>query len=68
MSVVAISQALGSSGNDVGRQLAQALGYEFADREVISATHDLQRRPKLGKNSPMTASARRPRQPCGQTR
>ena len=37
MSIVAISQLLGSSGDHVGRKLAQAIGYEFADREVISA-------------------------------
>lgn len=37
MSVVAISQELGSSGDHVGRKLAQALGYGFADREIISA-------------------------------
>ncbi len=37
MSVVAISQVLGSLGDDVGRKLAEAFGYEYADREVISA-------------------------------
>ena len=37
MSVIAISQMLGSLGDNVGRKLAEALGYEFADREVISA-------------------------------
>jgi cytidylate kinase len=37
MSVIAISQMLGSLGDTVGRKLAEALGYEYADREVISA-------------------------------
>jgi len=37
MSVIAISQMLGSLGDNVGRKLAAALGYEYADREVISA-------------------------------
>lgn len=37
MSVVAISQANGSLGDDIGRTLANALGYGFADREIISA-------------------------------
>jgi cytidylate kinase len=37
MSVVAISQVFGSLGDDIGRKLAEALGYRFADREVIAA-------------------------------
>jgi cytidylate kinase len=37
MSVIAISQVLGSLGDNIGRKLAEALGYGFADREVISA-------------------------------
>jgi cytidylate kinase len=37
MGVVAISQVLGSLGDDIGRKLAEALGYRFADREVIAA-------------------------------
>lgn len=35
MSIVAISQTLGSLGDRVGLELARTLGYEFADREVI---------------------------------
>ncbi len=35
MSIVAISQTLGSLGDRVGRDLARALSYEFADREII---------------------------------
>jgi cytidylate kinase len=35
MSIVAISQTLGSLGDEIGRQLARALSYEFADREII---------------------------------
>lgn len=35
MSIVAISQTLGSSGDEIGRELARALSYEFADREII---------------------------------
>lgn len=37
MSVVAISQTTGSLGDDIGHRLAKALGYRFADREIISA-------------------------------
>ena len=37
MSVVAMSQVFGSQGDDIGRKLAEALGYRFADREVIAA-------------------------------
>src|SRR4029453_15707719 len=37
MGVVAFSQVLGSVGDDIGRKLAEALGYRFADREVIAA-------------------------------
>lgn len=36
MSVVAISQTIGSLGDDIGRRLAESLGYRFADREVIA--------------------------------
>ncbi len=35
MSIVAISQTLGSLGDQVGRRLAQLLAYDFADREII---------------------------------
>ncbi len=35
MSIVTISQALGSSGEAIGRALAEDLGYTFADREII---------------------------------
>jgi cytidylate kinase len=35
MSIVAISQTLGSLGDEVGRSVAQRLGYEYADREII---------------------------------
>jgi cytidylate kinase len=36
MGVVAISQTIGSLGDDIGRRLAESLGYRFADREVIA--------------------------------
>jgi len=36
MSIVAISETLGSLGDEVGRELAHTIGYEFADREIIS--------------------------------
>ena len=36
MGVVAISQTIGSLGDDIGRRLAESLGYKFADREVIA--------------------------------
>jgi cytidylate kinase len=35
MAIVAISQSLGSLGDEMGRALASAVGYEFADREII---------------------------------
>ena len=35
MSILAISQSLGSLGDEIGRKLAQSLSYEFADREII---------------------------------
>lgn len=36
MSIVALSETTGSLGNEIGRQLSQTLGYEFADREIIA--------------------------------
>lgn len=36
MSVVAISETAGSQGVEIGRTLAAKLGYEFADREIIT--------------------------------
>lgn len=36
MSVLAISETLGSLGNDIGRRVAEALGWEFANREIIA--------------------------------
>src|SRR5262249_33240948 len=36
MSIVAISDTVGSLGDEVGRVVARALGYEFADREIIT--------------------------------
>lgn len=35
MSIVAISQSLGSLGDEIGREVARALSYELADREII---------------------------------
>lgn len=35
MSIVAISQTLGSLGEEIARELAQTLACEFADREII---------------------------------
>lgn len=35
MGIVAISLSLGSLGEEIGRELARALSYEFADREII---------------------------------
>lgn len=35
MSIVAISQTLGSLGDEIGRAIARRLDYEFADREII---------------------------------
>ncbi len=36
MSVVAVSETIGSLGNEIGHRVAQARGYEFADREIIA--------------------------------
>ncbi len=36
MSIVAISDTLGSLGHEIGQRVAAATGYEFADREIIS--------------------------------
>ncbi len=36
MSIVAMSETLGSLGNEIGRELGHALSYEFADREIIA--------------------------------
>ena len=35
MSIVAISPTIGSLGDEIGREVARARGYEFADREII---------------------------------
>ena len=35
MSIVVISDTLGSLGTEIGRRVAEARGYEFADREII---------------------------------
>lgn len=36
MSLVAMSETVGSGGTEIGRALAAALGWEFADREIIT--------------------------------
>jgi cytidylate kinase len=36
MSIVAISETAGSLGIEIGRKLADGLGWEFADREIIA--------------------------------
>ena len=36
MSIVAMSETVGSRGTEIGRALAVALGWEFADREIIT--------------------------------
>ena len=36
MSIVAISQTVGSLGDEIGRELARILSWEFADREIIA--------------------------------
>jgi cytidylate kinase len=40
MSVVAISQTLGSLGDEIGRAVAERLGWRFADREIVLAAAD----------------------------
>lgn len=36
MGVVAISETVGSQADEIGRELARRLGYEFKDREIIA--------------------------------
>jgi cytidylate kinase len=36
MSIVVMSETVGSGGTEIGRALASALGWEFADREIIT--------------------------------
>ncbi|MBI4628288.1 MAG: cytidylate kinase-like family protein, partial [Candidatus Rokubacteria bacterium] len=36
MSIVAISETLGSLGTEIGRRVAAARGFELADREIIA--------------------------------
>lgn len=36
MSVIAIAETCGSHGDDIGHELSRALGWEFADREIIA--------------------------------
>jgi cytidylate kinase len=36
MSIVAISETVGSQADEIGRALARRLGYEFEDREIIA--------------------------------
>jgi cytidylate kinase len=36
MSIVAISDTLGSRGDEMGRELARRLGWQFADRDIIA--------------------------------
>jgi cytidylate kinase len=36
MSVVAISESIGSLGTEIGQAVAATLGYEFADREILT--------------------------------
>jgi cytidylate kinase len=41
MSIVAMSETVGSGGTEIGRALAAALGWEFADREIITKAAEL---------------------------
>jgi cytidylate kinase len=36
MSIVAMSETLGSLGEEIGREVGRVTGYEFADREIIA--------------------------------
>jgi cytidylate kinase len=40
MSVVAVSESLGSLGIEIGRAVAAGLGYEFAERDIIAKAAD----------------------------
>jgi cytidylate kinase len=40
MSIVAISETAGSLGIEIGRNLADSLGWDFADREILSKAAD----------------------------
>ena len=43
MSIVAISETMGSLGNEIGRRLADSLGWGFADREIIAKAAEIGR-------------------------
>jgi cytidylate kinase len=40
MSIVAISETAGSLGIEIGRHLAESLGWDFADREILAKAAD----------------------------
>ena len=37
MSIITVSREFGSGGREVGKRLADALGYAYYDREIVSA-------------------------------
>lgn len=40
MSIVALSTCIGSLGDEIGREVARILGYDFVDREIIARAAD----------------------------
>lgn len=41
MNIITISREFGSGGREVGKRLADALGYGYYDREICSSTDTL---------------------------
>ena len=58
MSIVAISETAGSLGNEIGRRLAERLGYRFADREIIAKASSGSARTSLTSGTPPKRSRR----------
>ena len=66
MSVVAVSENMGSLGIEIGHAVAARLGYEFAERDMVSKaadrfgadvarlSHAVEERPTLGSGKPVT--------------
>ena len=67
MSIVTISSALGSSGEAIGRALADELTYTFADREIILKAAERLGQGVAWRNSDLTmcSRVRRASEECG---
>ncbi len=63
MSIVAISETAGSLGIEIGRKLAESLGWEFADREIIAKASE-----QFGEDVMDLRQGARPRSCCARSR